>query len=281
MACSQNARLTLFLLSIQTRTTLQYLRKSPKFHGHSNHVCWVAARANTPLSHLFVLVVALHDLVALLFTIQTFHQTIIMLCVDTRTSTALVDNDNGSLSPASRLLELWQNDDDKTTVMANDELELDLLSENGIIQEEWLLKSASATEKDAMVPHDCGASLLEFDLLDFNDDDNDELVEQHLVSDQEDEETPEKTKLHFNYNPPSMIVVNGKAVFTTSPTKRRKVSEDGEYIPSVQDLNLPPPMAPGADAVSKFLHHRLNELVQEFQSSYESVMESKRKVRNV
>jgi len=167
---------------------------------------------------------------------------------------------------------------------SNDELELDLLSENGFIQEEWLLGNHDNGEENVhCIPfqQECASLLPQIDLLQY---DMDEL-EQHQQYIAEESTT---TCTFYNY-PPSMSPSNNekrvRAVFTPdalSPSKRRKVSEDGEYIPSVQDLKLPfVTPEEKSDEVSKYLQERLEELLQKFQSSYASVMESKKKLQAV
>ena len=148
----------------------------------------------------------------------------------------------GDLCDASSLLKLFQ-DDGKL----NDELELDLLSENGIdtvihtIQDEYLL------------PH---VSLLEYDFDDFA-----------ILPETKKRGAASCTFYHY---PPR----------TVSP-KRRRVSNPHEatndYIPSVHDLNLPTPSSK-EDEVSQYLQNQLDALVKKFQSSYASIMESKQQL---
>lgn len=201
-------------------------------------------------------------------------------------------------SPA-RLLELWQ-DEDKALLL-NDELELDLLSENSIIhQEEWCVLGSFVEKEEQVhcIPYptdDCSsASLLpKIDLLQYD------IAELEQEQSSLDSSSSESRACTFHNYPPNnvlkrnhMMVVNGKAVFTSlddekeeSPSKRRKVSSDSsasqEYIPSIKDLNLPQvtPNEKKEDAVAKYLQERLDELVQQFQSSYASVMESKQKLQ--
>ena len=184
-------------------------------------------------------------------------------------------------SPA-HLFELWQ---DEGKEAMTEELELDLLSEEGIIQEEWLLDSTVTACGDVHCvaygsPDDATSLLPRIDLVAYD------IAELEQPLQDEECYSPSKKRSNctfYNYPPMTHVVkmVHGKAVFSDSPpcNKRRKVSEDREYIPSVADLKLPSKTQEHAkDPVSKYLHDRLQELVEQFQSSYTSVMESKRKL---
>jgi hypothetical protein len=157
----------------------------------------------------------------------------------TTSSTALVDT-SGDLCDVSSLLKLFQ-DDGK---LLNDELELDLLSENGI-------DTVHHTIQQDDFPHCidlCEYDLHEFDLL------------------------PDTHKLACSF---SMMVPPPSAC---PATKRRRVSRD-EYIPSMQDLTLPSSATTASkDEVSEYLQKRLDTLVKKFQSSYASIMESKQQL---
>jgi hypothetical protein len=178
--------------------------------------------------------------------IHSFPLTMLVSSTTTTSSTALVDTSK-DLCDVSSLLKLFQ-DDGK---LLNDELELDLLSENGI---DTTVVLHTIQQDD--FPH-C-IDLCEYDLHEFD-----------LLPD-----TNKRTCATFSVFPPS------SGACAPATTKRRRVSQSEEYIPSMQDLTLPSSATTTAskDEVSEYLQKRLDTLVKKFQSSYASIMESKQQL---
>ena len=173
------------------------------------------------------------------------HSPLIMLVSSTTTtsSTALVDT-SGDLCDVSSLLKLFQ-DDGK---LLNDELELDLLSENGI---------------DTVHSHYSNKTIFHIVLTCVN------MIYTSLTF------CPTRQQAGACARFPCI-----RHQAACPATKRRRVSQSDEYIPSMQDLTLPS-SASLLHPKMKFRNifkTRLDTLVKKFQSSYASIMESKQQL---
>lgn len=176
------------------------------------------------------------------------------------------------LCDAAHLLELFQDEEGKL----NDELELDLLSENGILSSDWHVGGD-------VIHHIQSEDVHNIDLLEY---DLEELCGEHDAGALFLDAVP----IVNNHKKRSCTFYNYPPTLSPSPTKRRRISasscssEEEEYIPSVQDLKLPTTTPTATDQkqdeVSKYLQERLDSLVQKFQSSYASIMESKQQLQH-
>ena len=167
-----------------------------------------------------------------------------------------------------RLFEIWQVDGS----FHDDELESDLLSENGldlpIFKQEWLFQGSTS-----------------FDLLQY-----DHAKEMRGAQQQETVSPSKKwsqTCCNFLHYPAGLvsldkvrqIVPYGKGVFDDetqeSPLKRCKLDD---YIPSVEDLMLPSSSVDKDDPVAVALQEQLQDLIDKFKTSYASLMDTKKQL---
>jgi hypothetical protein len=151
----------------------------------------------------------------------------------------------------------------------DDELESDLLSENGldlpILKQEWPFQDSTSFD------------LLQYDVKEIQD------------AQQQEPVSPSKKRsqtccIFFHYPPGRIsldkvrkIVPYGKGFFVDetqeSPSKRRKLDDD---IPSVEDLKLPSSSLDKDDPVAVALQEQLQDLLHKFKASYASLMDSKK-----
>jgi hypothetical protein len=158
-----------------------------------------------------------------------------------------------------RLFEIWQVEGS----FHDDELESDLLSENGLdLKEEWLFQGFPPPLVD--------------------------LVHYNFPEMQPQEQTKKRTRTccTFLHYPPGRISLDkvrrivpyGKGVFdeNESPSKRRKLDDD---IPSVEDLKLPSLEKNNKDdPVAEALQEHLQDLLTKFKNSYASLMDTKKQL---
>lgn len=164
-----------------------------------------------------------------------------------------------------RLFEIWQVEGS----FHDDELEYDLLSENGldlpIIKQEWPFQDSTP-----------------FDLLQYDAKEMQDAQQQEPAS---PSNKRSRTRCNFLHYPPGRISLDkvrkivpyGKGVFVDetqeSPSKRRKLDDD---IPSVEDLKLPSSSLNKDDPVAVALHEQLQDLLYKFKTSYASLMDTKK-----
>jgi hypothetical protein len=168
-----------------------------------------------------------------------------------------------------RLFEIWQVEGS----FHDDELESDLLSENGLdlpmLKQEWLFPGSTS-----------------FDLLQYDDKEMQD-TQQLWESSVSPSKKRSRTCCNFLYYPPGLISLDkvrkivpyGKGVFDDemqeSPWKRCKLDDD---IPSLEDLMLPSFSLNKDDPVAVALEQQLQDLLDKFKTSYASLMDTKKQL---
>lgn len=167
-----------------------------------------------------------------------------------------------------RLFEIWQVEGS----FHDDELESDLLSENGLdlpmLKQEWLFPGSTS-----------------FDLLQYDDKEMQDTQQRESSVSPSKKRSP--TCCNFLYYPPGLISLDkvrkivpyGKGVFDDemqeSPRKRCKLDDD---IPSLEDLTLPSFSLKKDDPVAVALQEQLQDLLDKFKTSYASLMDTKKQL---